>query len=52
MVTLRPIQLQDREPMLDILTDDTVKQTYMLPDFADRRDALPLFRRLAEFSRN
>ena len=52
MVTLRPIQLQDREPMLDILTDDTVKQTYMLPDFADRREALPLFRRLAEFSRN
>ena len=52
MVTLRPIQLQDRDPMLDILTDDTVKQTYMLPDFADRRDALPLFRRLAEFSRN
>ena len=52
MVTLRPIQLQDREPMLDILTDDTVKQTYMLPDFADRRDALPLFRRLAELSRD
>ena len=52
MVTLRPIQLQDRDPMLDILTDDTVKQTYMLPDFADRRDALPLFRRLAELSRD
>ena len=52
MVTLRPIQLQDREAMLDILTDDTVKQTYMLPDFADRRDALPLFRRLAELSRD
>ena len=52
MVTLRPIQLQDLEPMLDILTDDTVKQTYMLPDFADRRDALPLFRRLAELSRD
>ena len=52
MVTLRPIQLQDREPMLDILTDDTGKQTYMLPDFADRRDALPLFRRLAELSRD
>ena len=52
MVTLRPIQLQDREPMLDILTDDTVKQSYMLPDFADRRDALPLFCRLAELSRD
>lgn len=52
MVTLRPIQLQDREAMLDILTDDTVKQTYMLPDFADRRDSLPLFRRLAELSRD
>ena len=52
MVTLRPILAEDREPMLDILTDDTVKQTYMLPDFADRDAALPLFCRLAELSRD
>lgn len=43
---LRPIFPADEAQMLDILTSDLVKQTYMLPDFADREAALPLFRRL------
>lgn len=50
MVTLRPILPADRERMLDILTDETVKQTYMLPDFPHRDAAAPLFRRLMEMS--
>lgn len=48
MVYLRSILADDQERMLDILTSDTVKQTYMLPDFPDRDAALPLFRRLME----
>lgn len=52
MVTLRSIVPEDRELMLDILTNDTVKLTYMLPDFANRDAALPLFRRLNELSRD
>jgi RimJ/RimL family protein N-acetyltransferase len=35
---------------VDILTDHTVKQTYMLPDFDNREAAHPLFRRLMDFS--
>ena len=50
MVTLRPILPDDRERMLDILTDETVKQTYMLPDFPNREAAAPLFLRLMEMS--
>lgn len=52
MVSLRPILPSDRERMLDILTDGTVKQTYMLPDFPDREAAAPLFLRLTEMSKD
>ena len=50
MVFLRQIQPEDKERMLDILTSDKVNRTYMLPDFAHREDALPLFERLMHMS--
>ena len=52
MVYLRPVLPEDQNRMLDILTDDTVKQTYMLPDYPVRDAALPLFRRLMEMSKD
>ena len=51
MIILRSISPEDRERMLDILTSPKVSKTYMLPDFADREDALPLFLRLMDMSR-
>jgi RimJ/RimL family protein N-acetyltransferase len=36
--------------LLEILTSSKVNQTYMLPDFEQKEDAIPLFRRLAELS--
>lgn len=50
MVFLRQIQPEDKERMLDILTSEKVNKTYMLPDFAHREDALPLFQRLMHMS--
>ena len=50
MVTLRNILPDDRERMLDILTSEKVNKTYMIPDFAKRDDALPLFQRLLDMS--
>jgi len=50
MIELRKIRAADQEQFLDMLTDDTVKKTYMLPDFAKRADALPLFQRLMALS--
>ena len=47
---LRVIRPLDENAVLDILTDSTIKQTYMLPDYERREDALPLFRRLVELS--
>lgn len=47
---LRVIRPLDENAVLDILTDSLIKQTYMLPDYECREDALPLFRRLVELS--
>lgn len=47
---IRPLTLSDEAPILDLLTNDRIKQTYMLPDYDRREDALPLFRRLVALS--
>lgn len=45
-LVLRAIEETDREPMLDLLCDSRISQTYMLPEYADKAQADPLFRRL------
>ena len=52
MVFLRKILPEDRERMLDILTSSKVNKTYMLPDYAHREDAAPLFERLMAMCRD
>ncbi len=47
---MRKIYPEDQEFFLDILTDNTVNKTYMLPDFGSRADAIPLFQRLRSLS--
>ena len=47
---LRPIRTEDESLMLDILTSDIVKTTYILPDFDCREEALPLFHKLITLS--
>ena len=49
-VALRPFCADDQERILDIVTDKTVAKTYMLPDFASRKDATALFDRLNSLS--
>lgn len=49
---VRSLTLDDREPLLDLLTDETVGKTYMLPEFKTRSEAEPLFRRLVDLSRD
>lgn len=50
IIFLDTIKTTDQPVMLDILTNDLVKQTYMLPDFGCRKDAIPLFNRLITLS--
>ena len=47
---VKPFSDEDREAVIDLVTDNFVKQTYMLPDFTSREDAIPLFERLKNLS--
>ena len=48
---LCPIQEKDRPVLMELLTDDVVKKTYMVPDFPDREAAAGLADRLIQLSR-
>ena len=43
---IKPITQEDKEAVLDLLTNETVAKTYMLPDYRSRVEAEPLFQRL------
>ena len=47
---IRPISLEDKEAVLDLLTSEIVAKTYMLPQFQNREEAVPLFQRLVQLS--
>ena len=49
-LTIKRMSEMDLEAALDLLTNDVVKKTYMLPDFEKKEDAIPLFRRILELS--
>lgn len=49
-LTLGPLSEGDRERVIDLFTDDMVKQTYILPDFETREAAIPLFHRVMTLS--
>lgn len=47
---IRSISDCDRDAVVQLLTDDRVKQTYMVPDFKSRDEAVKLFERLRDLS--
>ena len=51
-ITLQILSGNVQDAMLDILTSKAVAQTYMLPDFERREDAIPLFQRLMALSQS
>ena len=52
MITLRVFQPEDQKRILQTVTAKTVNKTYMLPDFAQEEDAIPLFNRLMTLSKD
>lgn len=51
-ISLRSLSHEDELLILDILTSQDVRKTYMLPDYHSREDAIPLFLRLMELSKD
>lgn len=49
-LTLGPLSEGDQERVIDLFTNDMVKQTYILPDFETREAAIPLFHRVMTLS--
>ena len=49
-LTLRAMDERDTERILDLLTDKEIAKNYMLPDYAQREDALTLAKRMIELS--
>lgn len=48
---LRILTTADQSSMVELLINDRIKQTYMLPDFDRKEDSIPLFLRLLQISR-
>ena len=51
-LTLKSLSEPDRQQMVSILCDETVKKTYMIPDFADPRQAEALFEKMMRLSQS
>lgn len=49
-IRLRPFKAEDQTIILEILTSSKINKTYMLPDYKQKADAIPLFLRLMELS--
>lgn len=49
---LRPFSEEDRQDMVAILCNTEIKKTYMIPDFADPKEAEALFERIMNSSRS
>lgn len=47
---LKPISPESLDALVELLTDDVVKQTYMVPDFPNRKEAEKLAQRLITLS--
>lgn len=47
---LKPISPESLDALVELLTDDVVKQTYMVPDFPNREEAEKLAERLTTLS--
>ncbi len=51
-LVLQPIAESELDSLLALLTDDEVKQTYLLPDFPDAEAARKMAERIAKLSQN
>ena len=47
---IKPMTMEDKEAVLDLLTNQIVGKTYMLPEYQNRAEAVPLFQRLVQLS--
>lgn len=49
---LKPFEECDRQQMVDILLNEDIKKTYMIPDFEDKKQAEKLFEKIMNYSKS
>ena len=49
---LRPLREEDENDVIDLLTDEKITKTYLVPRFASRAEAVPLFQKIMAYSRS
>ena len=49
-LSLRPMVEGDAAEMIALLTDDEIKQTYMIPDLPERDQQVKMFKRFCDLS--
>ncbi len=49
-LTIKPYEITDQEDMINILTNKTIRKTFMIPDFKSCEEAVRMFRKLMDFS--
>lgn len=47
-LTLKPYEDADQEVMLELLTNEKVKETFMIPDFHSKEEVVALFQKLKD----
>lgn len=47
---IKPYSREDQENMIALLTNETIKATYMIPDLKTKQDAIAMFQRLLSAS--
>ena len=49
-LTLKPYSDEDQNKMIELLMNEEIKKTYMIPDFDTTEDAILMFKKLQRFS--
>lgn len=49
-LVIKPYADMDQDKMIELLTNETIKKTFMIPDFTSREQAIQMFHKLKEYS--
>ncbi|WP_228724998.1 GNAT family N-acetyltransferase [Caproicibacter fermentans] len=49
-LVLKPYSDCDQESMIELLTNEKIKETFMIPDFQRRTEVISMFKKLQQFS--
>lgn len=49
-LVIKPIENDDEDDMIVLLTNESIKKTYMIPDFLSKQEAVSMFQKLLSLS--